>query len=195
MSTFHSFVPEKSITLLQCWVAELGVEVNISKVRKTKLGDFKVQNKKMIISVNNNLNPYSFLITFTHELAHAFVFKKYKNKVLPHGVSWKLTFKSMLLNFLSPEFFPDDVLKVLSKHIINPNASTFSDLELVKVLRKYDNQSLLTISDIEEGGEFSLTNGKTFIKGKQLRKRFRCVEQKTNKVYLFHPFAEVIAVQ
>jgi len=195
MSTFHSFVPEKSITLLQCWVAELGVEVNISKVRKTKLGDFKVQNKKMIISVNNNLNPYSFLITFTHELAHAFVFKKYKNKVLPHGVSWKLTFKSMLLNFLSPEFFPDDVLKVLSKHIINPNASTFSDLELVKVLRKYDNQSLLTISDIEEGGEFSLTNGKTFIKGKQLRKRFSCVEQKTNKVYLFHPFAEVIAVQ
>jgi len=195
MSTFHSFVPENSITLLQCWIDELGVEVNVSKPRKTKLGDFKVQNKKMIISVNKNLNPYSFLITFTHELAHAFVFKKHKNKGLPHGVSWKLTFKSMLLNFLSPEFFPDDVLKVLSKHIINPKASTFSDLELVKVLRKYDNQSLLTISDIEEGGEFSLTNGKTFIKGKQLRKRFRCVEQKTNKVYLFHPFAEVIAVQ
>jgi len=76
----------------------------------------------------------------------------------------------MLLNFLSPEFFPDDVLKVLSKHIINPKASTFSDLELVKVLRKYDNQSLLTISDIEEGGEFSLTNGKTFIKGKNSEK-------------------------
>jgi hypothetical protein len=86
-------------------------------------------------------------------------------------------------------------LKVLSKHIINPKASTFSDLELVKVLRKYDNQSLLTISDIEEGGEFSLTNGQIFIKGKKLRKRFRCVQQKTNKVYLFHPFAEVIAVQ
>ena len=34
MSTFHSFVPEKSIALLQCWVAELEVEVNISKPRK-----------------------------------------------------------------------------------------------------------------------------------------------------------------
>ena len=195
MQSYHYFVPPKSVQLLQCWIDDLNVKVVISSPRKTKLGDFKVKNQKMVISVNNNLNPYSFLITFTHELAHAFVFKKHKNKVLPHGVSWKLTFKSMLLNFLSPEFFPDDVLKVLSKHIINPKASTFSDLELVKVLRKYDNQSLLTISDIEEGGEFSLTNGKIFIKGKQLRKRFRCVQQKTNKVYLFHPFAEVIAVQ
>ena len=195
MSAFYAFVPTKSTKLLQCWVDELNVTVVVSTPRKTKLGDFKVRGNKLIVSVNNNLNKYAFLITFTHELAHAFVFKKHKNKVLPHGVSWKLTFKSMLLNFLSPEFFPDDVLKVLSKHIINPKASTFSDLELVKVLRKYDNQSLLTISDIEEGGEFSLTNGKTFIKGKQLRKRFRCVQQKTNKVYLFHPFAEVFAVQ
>ena len=172
MLTFHSFVPDKSIDLLQCWVEELNATVVVSTPRKTKLGDFKVRGNKLIVSVNNNLNKYAFLITFTHELAHAFVFKKHKNKGLPHGVSWKWTFKSMLLNFLSPEFFPDDVLKVLSKHIINPNASTFSDLELVKVLRKYDNQSLLTISDIEEGGEFSLTNGKTFVKGKQLRKRF-----------------------
>jgi len=195
MQSYHYFVPPKSVQLLQCWIDDLNVKVVISSPRKTKLGDFKVKNQKMVISVNNNLNPYSFLITFTHELAHAFVFKKHKNKVLPHGVSWKLTFKSMLLNFLSPEFFPDDVLKVLSKHIINPKASTFSDLELVKVLRKYDNQSSLTISDIEEGGEFSLTNGKTFIKGEKLRKRFKCVEQKTNKVYLFHSFAEVFAVQ
>ena len=195
MQSYHYFVPPKSVQLLQCWIDDLNVKVVISSPRKTKLGDFKVKNQKMVISVNNNLNPYSFLITFTHELAHAFVFRKHKNKVSPHALSWKLTFKSMLLNFLSPEFFPDDVLKVLSKHIINPKASTFSDLELVKVLRKYDNKTSLTISDIVEGGEFSLTNGKTFIKGKQLRKRFRCVEQQTNKVYLFHPFAEVIAVQ
>lgn len=194
MQSYHYFVPPKSVQLLQCWIDDLNVKVVISSPRKTKLGDFKFKNQKMVISVNNNLNPYSFLITFTHELAHAFVFRKHKNKVSPHALSWKLTFKSMLLNFLSPEFFPDDVLKVLSKHIINPKASTFSDLELVKVLRKYDNKTSLTISDIEEGGEFSLTNGKTFIKGKQLRKRFRCVEQQTNKVYLFHPFAEVIAV-
>jgi len=28
-----------------------------------------------------------------------------------------------------------------------------------------------------------------------LRKRFKCVEIKTNKVYLFHPLAEVESVQ
>ena len=195
MLTFHSFVTDKSIDLLQCWVDELNATVVVSNPRKTKLGDFKVRGNKLIISVNNNLSKYAFLITFTHELAHAFVFKKHKNSVKPHGDSWKLTFKSMMLNFLTPDYFPEDILKVLSNHIITPKASTFSDLELVKVLRKYENQSLLIISDIEEGGEFYLTNGKAFIKGKKLRKRFRCVEQKTNKVYVFHPFAEVIAVK
>ena len=195
MLTFHSFVTDKSIDLLQCWVDELNATVVVSNPRKTKLGDFKVRGNKLIISVNNNLSKYAFLITFTHELAHAFVFKKHTNSVKPHGDSWKLTFKSMMLNFLTPDYFPEDILKVLSNHIITPKASTFSDLELVKVLRKYENQSLLIISDIEEGGEFYLTNGKAFIKGKKLRKRFRCVEQKTNKVYVFHPFAEVIAVK
>ena len=50
----------------------------------------------------------------------------------------------------------------------------------------------LTVSDIEIGKPFNLSNGKSFIKGVKLRKRFRCVEQQTNKVYLFHPFTEVI---
>ena len=195
MNTFHSFVPKDSITLLECWIEELDVQVIISKPRKTKLGDFKVVNKRMVVSINNNLNKYSFLITIIHELAHAFVFKKYGNSVKPHGRNWKGIYKSMMLNFLTPTFFPEDILKVLSTHIILPKASTFSDVELVKALKKYDDVISLTVSDIEMGEPFKLSNGKSFIKGAKLRKRFRCVEQQTNKVYLFHPFAEVIRLQ
>jgi SprT protein len=195
MDTFHSFVAKDSITLLECWIEELNVQVIISKPRKTKLGDFKVVNRRMVISINNNLNKYSFLITIIHELAHAFVFKKYKNSVKPHGRIWQEIYKSMMLNFLSPTFFPEDILKVLSTHIILPKASTFSDVELVKVLKKYNDVISLTVSDIEIGKPFKLSNGKSFIKGVKLRKRFRCVEQQTNKVYLFHPFAEVIRLQ
>jgi len=195
MTPFYSFVPPKSTKLLKCWVDDLNAKVVVSKPRKTKLGDFKVIGNKLIVSVNNNLNKYAFLITLTHELAHAFVFKKHKKSVKPHGDSWKLTFKSMMLNFLTPDYFPEDILKVLSNHIINPKASTFSDVELSKVLRNYDARNVLTISDLSEGIMFKLSNGKVFKKGIKLRKRIKCVEIKTNKVYLFHPLAEVERVQ
>ena len=192
MNTFHSFVPQKSHQLLQCWIDELKIDIKISNPRKTKLGDFKVRGSYMSISINNNLNKYSFLITLTHELAHAFVFKKYQNMVKPHAKSWKLTFKSLMLNFLTDEFFPGDILKLLSRHMINPKASIFADLELVKVLRKYDQVKLFTLSDLAVGESFRIASGKTYIKGDKIRKRYKCIECKTNRVYLFHPFSEVI---
>lgn len=192
MSIFYSFVPEKSNKLLQCWVDELKVMVKVTAPRKTKLGDFKVRGNQMSITVNNNLNKYSFLITLTHELAHAFVFKKYQNRLKPHAKSWQLTFKSLMLNFLTPDFFPEDILKVLSRHMISPKASTFADLELVRVLKKYDQLPSVTISDLAVGDSFKIANGKIFVKGEKIRKRYKCIEYKTNKTYLFHPFAEVI---
>ena len=195
MSIFYSFVPEKSNKLLQCWVDELKVMVKVTAPRKTKLGDFKVRGNQMSITINNNLNKYSFLITLTHELAHAFVFKKYQNRLKPHAKSWQLTFKSLMLNFLTPDFFPEDILKVLSRHMISPKASTFADLELVRVLKKYDQFTSVTISDLAVGDSFKIANGKIFVKGEKIRKRYKCIEYKTNKTYLFHPFAEVIKGQ
>ena len=195
MSVFYSFVPEKSNKLLQCWVDELKVMVKVTAPRKTKLGDFKVRGNQMSITVNNNLNKYSFLITLTHELAHAFVFKKYQNRIKPHAKSWQLTFKSLMLNFLTPDYFPDDILKVLSRHMISPKASTFADLELVRVLKKYDQFTSVTISDLAVGDSFKIASGKIFVKGEKIRKGYKCVECRTNKTYLFHPFAEVIKGQ
>ena len=195
MHSFHHFVPPKSIKLLQCWIDELNIDVKISSPRRTKSGDFKARDNHLSITINNNLNIYAFLITLTHEIAHAFVFKKYQNSVRPHGISWRLTFKSLMLNFLTPDCFPEDVLRVLSLHMINPRASSFTDLELVKVLRKYDSVTSFTLSELEVGKTFQISNGKTFVKGEKVRKRYKCIESITKKIYLFHPFAEVIREQ
>ena len=195
MDTFHDFVPKKSVNTLQCWIDDLDVVVIISKPRKTKLGDFKYRNNRYVVSVNKDLNPYSFLITLTHELAHAYVYKKHGYTVKSHGLSWQLTFKYMMLNFLTLDYFPEDVLNVLAKHLIKPKASSLSDESLARVLRKYNLTKSLTVSDIAEGDNFLLSNGKVFVKGKKLRKRFKCIEKKTQKVYLFHPLAEVIDLQ
>jgi hypothetical protein len=97
-----------------------------------------------------------------------------------------------MLHFLTPDYFPEDILKVLSRHMISPKASTFSDLDLLKVLKKYDQVKLFTMSDLTVGELFKITNGKSFVKGEKISKRYKCTECKTNKVYLFHPFSEVI---
>ena len=191
MQSYTTYVPEKSITQLQFWIDELGVFIKLTKPRRTKLGDFKIHKEQLVISINNNLNPYSFLITLTHELAHAFVYKNYKNTKDPHGKEWQLMFKSMLLNFLTPDYFPKDILVVLSLHIRKPNASTLSDIKLSSVLKTYDTYKTIIISDINEGEEFNLSNGRSFIRGLKLRKRYRCIEKHTKKVYLFHPLADV----
>ena len=195
MDALKAFLPAPSLSKIKHWINELDVQIKITNPRKTKLGDFKGLNDDLYISINNDLNPYSFLITLTHELAHAFVYVKHKRGVDPHGKQWQDTFKAMMLNFLTPTIFPDDVLKVLSAHLKQPKASTLTDVSLCTVLKKYDRVKVLTISDIQQESIFSIPNGKVFKKGKQLRKRFRCVECTSNKVYLFHPLAEVIQVQ
>jgi len=192
MKDFLSYVPPKSSKLLQCWVDELNVNIKLTAPRQSKLGDFQVKDNKFYITINYNLNQYSFLITLTHELAHAFVFKKYQYELKPHSKSWQLTFKALMLNFLNLDCFPDDILKVLSLHMIKPKASTFSDLNLVKVLMQYDKNKVFTLSDLSLGDVFSLASGRTFIKGKILRKRIKCIEKSTDKYYSLHPFTEVI---
>ena len=195
MNALRVFLPAPSFQKINHWMNELDVHVKITNPRKTKLGDFKVVKDSLYISINNDLNPYSFLITLTHELAHAFVYLKHKKGVAPHGSQWQNTFQLMMLNFLDPRIFPDDILKVLSVYLRQPKASTLTDINLAAVLKKYDRVKVLTISDIDDESIFSIPNGKIFKKGKQLRKRYKCIECTTNKVYLFHPFAEVIPVQ
>ena len=79
--------------------------------------------------------------------------------------------------------------------MINPCASTFSDLTLVAALRQYDTNQSFTILDLTVGEKFSIASGKVFLKGEKIRKRFRCVEIETNKIYFFHPFAEVMRTE
>ena len=186
------YLPEESLSQIKKWIQELGIMVKISKPRTTKLGDFRIlENGRYQISVNEDLNKYAFLITITHELAHAFVWKRYKTSVMPHGKEWKSTFKDMMLNFLSPNIFPDDILKVLSKHLLNPKASSMSDIALAIAIGNYDKDKKTTVADILDGATFKAQNGRVFVKLGKMRKRYKCQEIGTDKIYLFNPLAEI----
>ena len=156
------------------------------------VSDFTVNKKEeYLISINDDLNKFAFLITLTHEIAHAFVWEKYKRRVSPHGKQWKATFKEMMLNFLNSDIFPDDILRVLSKHLKKPKASTVNDYNLSKLLRTYDNNKQLILSEIPDGSIFSTLNGRQFVKLNKLRKRYKCKATDSNKIYLFNPLAAV----
>ena len=192
MDNFENHIPKASIPLIKKWIKELNILVKIKKSRNTKLGDFTVNKKEeYLISINKDLNKYAFLITLTHEIAHAFVREKYKRKVAPHGIEWKITFKEMMLNFLNTDIFPDDLLRPLSKHIKNPKASTVNDYNLSDMLRKYDSNKQLILSEIPDGSIFSTLNGRQFVKLNKLRKRYKCKATDSNKIYLFNPLAAV----
>ena len=189
-------IPKKSIHLITNWIKELEVIVKISKNRTSKLGDFRVlKNGEIEISINQDLNKYAFFITLTHEIAHAFVWLKHKKSVKPHGKEWKNTYKKLMLNFLNLEIFPDDILRALSKHLINPKASTSTDLEMNLVLKKYDYNKKLIIADILDGETFSIHNGKKFVKLHKIRKRYKCMEVESARIYLFNPLTTIELTQ
>ena len=76
------------------------------KKRKTKHGDFrKLASGKIQITVNENENPFRFLITLLHEIAHHIAFQKHGFRIAPHGREWKNAFSSIAQPFLIPSIF------------------------------------------------------------------------------------------
>ena len=191
MEDYKSFIPNNAYSIIKGWLSNYNCKIVIKSARESKNGDYRspFKSNTHTISINNNLNKYSFVITLTHEIAHMITWDKYKNKVKPHGKEWKKTFKFLLLRIIY--IFPDDIQQCLLIHLKNPMASSNSDYNLVKTLRKYDKNPTLTISDIPFGSIFSTSNGKKYIKNKKIRTRFQCKSLNNNRIYLFNPLAEV----
>lgn len=187
----EKYIPAAALTMVIDLMDQHPCHLKIVNKRATKHGDFRrYANGKVQITINNDLNPYRFLITLVHEFAHLVTFETYKN-VQPHGPEWKRTFKMLMLPFLRPEIFPDELLTALAAHLIRPKASSDRDVNLSLAFRKYDgitNQTL--IFEIPDNSTFQYKN-RTFIKGRKRRTKYECVEIQTDKKYIFHPHAEV----
>ncbi len=173
--------------------------VQIKQARSTKLGDFKApaNGRPTRITINGDLNPYAFLITLIHELAHWTVWNTYPNYryLQPHGVEWKTTFSRLMAPFLQPRIFPNDLLQILGHHMLNPGASTASDLALILKLKEYDlKKSNPFLFEFSEGDSF-VFKGRTFQIIKKNRTRFLCLDILSKRRFLVHSQCEVEAVK
>ncbi len=194
LSTLEKYLPPGSSQYAYELLWKYGIQLHIKKPRKTKLGDYRPPRpgEPHRISVNNDLNPYSFLVTFLHETAHLINFEKQGFRVKPHGIEWKLEFKEVAQPILTQEFLPEDVLSAVGNYIRNPAASSCTSPELVRTLKQYDSKAELKmwVENIPEGAHFYIED-REFERGPKLRSRFRCKELKTGKWYFVPGLMEV----
>ncbi|MEO6549649.1 MAG: SprT-like domain-containing protein [Ferruginibacter sp.] len=189
------YLPEGSFDEVSQYLLQYKVQLTITRERRTVLGDYRNsfagQNHR--ISVNGNLNPYAFLITLLHELAHLFTYERFGHRVTAHGPEWKSEFSKVLARFLLKKVFPADIQKTLLKTLQNPAASSCADASLLRILHQYDEkkEGVSLIEALPEGALFTIKGGRQFKKGERVRKRFKCIEITTGKIYLFSPVYEV----
>ena len=195
ISILEKYMPSQAAELVAQWIVEAPCQFKIAASRKSKFGDYRppFRGKGHRISVNHDLNPYAFLITTVHEFAHLQTWEEHRNKVLPHGPNWKSNFKKLMQPFFAMDFFPEDIKKAVSVYLANPGASSCSDLNLFRTLQKYDpvREDHSILENLPKNSTFLISSGRVFEKGEKLRKRYRCVEKPSGKVYLFNPLAEV----
>ena len=193
------YLPEGSFDKVEEYLLDHKVHFTISRARTTVLGNYKSRhsNKNHRISVNGNLNKYSFLITLLHELGHLVAFEKYGPKIPSHGAQWKLEYGQILADFISRNIFPEDIKKELLQTLKNPAASSCAEDSLLRVLRKYDAPvpGVLLIEDVPDDSYFIIRGGRLFQKVNKVRKRYLCKDIGNGRMYLFSPVAEVKLVE
>lgn len=193
--SLSAYLPSGCGEQIAYWFNQNHVVLRITRARRSKLGDFRSGSSSVppVISVNHSLNPYSFLVTLLHEMAHAEVFLKYKRRVQPHGIQWKDAYRRLSLPFLAHGLLPEDIRKAFGNYLINPAASSTSDVNLAVVLRGYDpTRNVTLISELPAEAVFALPDGRVFRKGEKLRKRYKCECLNNKRIYLFSPLAEIL---
>lgn len=195
----RKYMPASAAPVISRWINDSQCVFRISRNRTSKFGDYRppYAGNGHRISVNHNLNPYAFLVTTVHEFAHLKTWNAYKHRVKPHGPEWKVSFRQLMAPFIQSGTFPDDIQHAIINYLENPAASSCTDLQLFRVLKRYDAESDLahTVEQLPEDTIFTLKNGRVFQKKEKIRKRYRCIEVKTQRIYLFSPIAEVTVLQ
>lgn len=191
---FSKYIPSDFLDYVVSIIEDNKVRFKIVKPRKTKLGDFRagMRGEKHIITINRDLNVYSFLITTLHEFAHLIVYNNYKGRVAPHGKEWQNQYSLLIHPLIESKKLPKDIEDVLLNSLVNVKASSCSDVKLQRVLMKYDQSSegYTLLEELDKNSIFAI-NKKIFQKGNLRRTRFLCRETSTKKDYLIHALAKV----
>ncbi|MDR1879252.1 MAG: SprT-like domain-containing protein [Bacteroidales bacterium] len=194
--SLKKYIPEKAVDDMYDLLIAFPVHLKIVKSRKQIRGSYRRPLQNTIfhqITINNDLNPYVFLITLLHEMAHLHAWAYHRHA--RHGKTWKNCFRLLIMQFLMGDVFPDDIRIALLDHLQNVLSSDAKDIHLTKILQKYDvpsaqSDNLTLLEDLPQGSVFSY--GTKIMEKKQLRRKYYlCRDVNTNRLYTFHPLVKV----
>jgi hypothetical protein len=184
-------VPAECAPAIRKLLEQTPILVRVSRQRKSKHGDHRLARSRdySLVSVNAGGNPWRFLLTLLHEIAHAHVAARSTRRVAPHGREWKRTFNELLESHL--HLFPPDLRCEIASYAENPLYSSDAHAPVGLALRRYDTLDLRpTVQELALGQKFSL-DGKTVLKKvRLLRTRFHCITD-DGRVYHVSPTARV----
>lgn len=187
------YLPSTCVTYIYELITRHPLDFKVTPPRRTKLGDFRHKNQggRPQITINGNLNPYAFMVTTVHELAHFYAFKNYGPRIEPHGKEWKNTFNELMQPILQQHFLPDILQEALLNHQRRVTASSCTDKRLFKVLQQFNPEDELQfLEELTQGAHFSL-NQQVFQKGPKRRKHFLCTSIPDQKKYIVSGIARV----
>lgn len=194
LSVLSRYLPENALEYCVKLWEEKPFDITVTKKRNSKFGDysFDPKEKRHKITVNGDLNPYSFLVTYVHEVAHYRTYIQNGFNVKPHGREWKNQFSFLMKPLLSMEVFPNEMLPALNKYFSDPKASSCSDISLLKALRLQDEnpQGQFFLSDVPFGKSFTF-NGKVYTREAKRRTRSICKEAVSGRRYFISEGATV----
>ncbi|CCG98831.1 hypothetical protein FAES_0820 [Fibrella aestuarina BUZ 2] len=187
---FSTHIPAAAVAYCRALQQQYPFRFRVSRPRKTRLGDFRaLPDRSTHISVNADLNPYAFLITLVHEIAHCAVYHTYKRPGKPHGRTWQTTFQRLMAPLLTEPVFPADVLLPLRTYMANPAATTSAQPLLMQALRQHNPTSaslalpgLPTLRQLAEGQVFRFGK-KSYVRGKLRRTRVVCKDMQSGRSY------------
>lgn len=194
LEALEQFIPSGTFDYIFSYLQRYHIQLSITKERRTKYGDYRPPQRGQThrISVNGNLNPYHFLLTLVHELAHLVAFDHYGFTINSHGIEWKKTFQELMRPLLTTEVFPDDLLKAVARSMQNVKSSSCYDATLAMALRAYDAKPMGTlIKELPLGSRFLAQNQKEYQLLHKRRTRYEAEEIATKKRYLFPALYEV----
>ncbi len=195
-NTIKRYVPEATVSYCsELWLLHK-FRFIVKKKRATKQGDYTYDRilNQHTITVNGDLNSYSFLITYLHEVAHLITGVRYGFRIKPHGEEWKSSFREVLYPILREEVFPPDIIAPLYDYIGNPGATSCSDVDLLKALSQYDEHKLSFLSEVKMTETFRF-NKKFFRIDSIARTRALCTELTTKQKYYIPLAAQVEIMQ
>lgn len=196
LQLLNHFLPPHTFRYVISFFQQYTIHLTLTHDRRSVLGDYRPptrQKPQHRISVNASLNPWHFLITLLHEIAHLETFAQHGARHQPHGSEWKDNFRKILQPLLRKELFPEDIALALHQYLENPAASTCTDPKLYKALHQYNprRRGYRLVDDVPLNALFETENGQQFIKVEKLRTRSRCRHVATGRMYFFQGIVEV----